>query len=98
MTEVFVLLYKTRYGSEGYPVGIFASLETAKTAILDHEKKRSASYNESGVLYEICLCKMGELFYKIIYSEAHKVSYDGVLSITVKDYDTQNVHYVSHRI
>jgi hypothetical protein len=94
--ELFVLLYKTGYGGEGYPVGVFTSPEYAKTAILDHEKKRSASYNESGVLYEIYVCKISASTRTLLYSESHKITTQGILHVTTTDYTEEPVvvnHY-----
>lgn len=97
---MFVVLFKTGYGSEGYPIGIFQTEEMAKQTIYEHEKRRSPTYNESGVLYEVYLCNVDVYGRELVYSESRRVV-NNLWNITVKEYESgceTKVDYFSRKI
>ena len=98
---LFVLLFKTGYGSEGYPLGVFKTEELAKQTIYEHEKKRSPSFSESGVIYEVYMCTEDVYAREIVYKEVRRTN-KNILNITRCVYPADkcepNVDYYSHVI
>jgi hypothetical protein len=82
---LFVLIYKTGYGSEGFPVGVFQTEELAKQNICIHEKNRSISFNESGVMYEVYKCIQDVCERKLVYMESRKTN-KNILNITTTNF------------
>jgi hypothetical protein len=97
---MFVVLFKTGYGSEGYPIGIFQTEELAKQTIHEHETRRSPSYNESGVLYEIYVCNADVYGRELVYTESRRVV-NNLWNSALKQYENgceTNVDYLSKKI
>jgi hypothetical protein len=85
---LFVVLFKTGYGSEGYTIGVFQTEELAKQVIYEHEKNRSCSFNESGVIYEVYKCKEDVYGREIVYKETRRTN-KNILNITTTDFQVE---------
>lgn len=96
---LFVLLFKTGYGSEGYPIGVFQTEELAKQVIYEHEKNRSPSFNESGVVYEIYMCTEDVYAREIVYRETRRTS-KNILHISTAEFPSDgsspSIKHYSH--
>lgn len=98
MTSCYVLLFKTGYGSEGFPIGVFTTIELAQHAISENEKTRSASYSSSGVFYEIYICSLDDYSRAIIYSETYRMTNEGRVQVSIQDYTSGDIIYSLHKV